>query len=178
MGSPFLIIERVAPERKKSPPPWPNTSPQPLSWRPLPSPTTLVPTLLPRVGMQPQAQPMPLLLRRDMVLPIPATELPLPNMLPNLTSSPTTLMRLRLPMVENSSICQRSLSCSPSSSPSLLPSLWPSSSPLSLECSSTLRSAFSEASSLPSVGSRLAPSTPSWHPSASPCAPTLVAFLH
>merc|ERR1712018_106144 len=112
MGSPFLIIERVAPERKKTLPPWPNTSSQPLSWLPPPSLTTPVLTLLPRVGMQPPVQPMPPLLPRATDPQTLATELPLPNSLPTLTSSPTTHTRLRLPMVEISSICQRSSSCS------------------------------------------------------------------
>merc|ERR1711936_1348515 len=145
MGSPFLIIERVAPERKKTLPPWPNTSSQPLSWLPSPSLTTTVPTLLPRVGMQLPAQPMPPLLPRATVPQTPATELLLPNTPPTLTSSPMTLTRLPLTMVEISSICQRSSSCSHFSLPSLPPSLWPSSLPLSLAFSSTLRSAFSEA---------------------------------
>merc|ERR1711936_1358511 len=163
MGSPFLIIERVAPERKKTLPPWPNTSSQPLSWLPSPSLTTTVPTLLPRVGMQPPAQPMPPLLPQATGPQTPATELLLPK-------TPTTLTRLPLTIVEISSICQRSSSCSHFSLPSLPPSLWPSSLPLSLAFSSTLRSAFSEAFSDLSVASRLARSTPSLHPSASPCA--------
>merc|ERR1712203_58048 len=177
MGSPFLIIERVAPERKKTLPPWPNTSSQPLSWLPSPSLTTTVPTLLPRVGMQLPAQPMPPLLPQAMVPQTPATELLLPNTPPTLTSSPMTLTRLPLTMVEISSICQRSSSCSHFSLPSLPPLLWPSSSPLSLAFSSTLRSAFLEAFSDPLVASRLARSTPSLHPSASPCA-MLAPHLH
>merc|ERR1711936_841457 len=164
MGSPFLIIERVAPERKKTLPPWPNTSSQPLSWLPSPSLTTTVPTLLPRVGMQPPAQPMPPLLPRAMGPLTPATELLLPNTLPTLTSNPTTLTRLPLTMVEISSICQRSSSCCRFSSPSSPPSLWLSSSPRSSVLSSALRSAFS-------VASRSPRSTPSLLPSASACAP-------
>merc|ERR1711936_45811 len=172
MGSPFLIIERVAPERKKTLPPWPNTSSQPLSWLPPPSLTTPVPTLLPRVGMQPQVQPMPPLLP-------PAMEPPLPNTLPTLTSSPTTHTRLlRVMPVEISSICQRSSSCSRFSLPSLPPSLLPSSSPHSSASSSALRLAFSEAFSAPSVPSKSTQSTPSLHPSVSPCAPTQQEYLH
>merc|ERR1711944_46258 len=178
MGSPFLIIERVAPERKKTLPPWPNTSSQPLSWLPPPSLTTPVPTLLPRVGMQPPVQPMPPLLPRAMDPQTLATELLLPNTLPMLTSSPTTHTRLRLPMAEISSICQRSSSCSRFSLPSLLPSLSPSSSPHSSASSSALRSAFSEAFSAPSVPSKSTRSTPSFHPSVSPCAPTRQEYLH
>merc|ERR1711971_308250 len=155
MGSPFLIIERVAPERKKTLPPWPNTSLQPLSWLPTPSLTTTVPTPLPRVGMGPLT---------------PATELLLPNTLPTLTSNPTTLTRLPLTMVEISSTCQRSSSCCRFSSPSSPPSLWLSSSPRSSVFSSALRSAFSELFSAPSVASRSPPSTPSLLPSALACA--------
>merc|ERR1712227_715647 len=170
MGSPFLIIERVAPERKKTLPPWPNTSSQPLSWPPTPSLMT-VPTPLPRVGTQPQVQPMPPLLPRATGHQTPATELPLPNTLLTLTSSPTKATRLLPPqMVEISSICQRSSSCSRFSLPSLLPSLWLSSLPRFLVSSSELRSAFSEAFSAPSVPSRSTQSTPSLHRSASPCA--------
>merc|ERR1711936_94196 len=143
MGSPFLIIERVAPERKKSLPPWPNTSSQPLSWRPPPSRTTPVPTLLLLVGTQPPAHPTHLLLPQGMELLSRATEPPLPST-PTPMSSPTTPTRLLLTMVVSSSICQRSLSCSRFSLPSSPPSLWPSSSPLSLEFSSMLRSTSSE----------------------------------
>merc|ERR1711971_1426791 len=159
--------ERVAPERKKTLPPWPNTSSQPLSWLPTPSLTTTVPTPLPRVGMQPPAQPMPPLLPRAMGPLTPATELLLPNTLPTLTSNPTTLTRLPLTMVEISSTCQRSSSCCRFSSPSSPPSLWLSSSPRSSVFSSALRSAFSELFSAPSVASR---SPPSLLPSASACA--------